>query len=107
MPMTEGDRAKLQGMMSAKSSEERDNPGFTERMLSTIYDIAVEHAELHIDLFADAEKPQHPNCLGSVWTKAIKLGWIEPTGEWRKSTVDSIKHARKYPIYRSNVFRAA
>lgn len=101
---TDGDALKISGMIRAGTAEERDNPGFTERMLATIYEAASKNRELHIDLFAKVEKPKHPNCLGSIWAKAVRLGWIEPTGEWRKSTMEAIKHARKYPLYRSLVY---
>lgn len=103
--MNDGELLKVRGMIRAKCAEEEDNPGFTERALCAIHDVAINNAEVHIDTLSRSfqEQAVHVNCWGSIWRKAQVLGWIVPTGEWRKAEVVAIKHARRYPIYKSLV----
>lgn len=44
-------------------------------------------------------QPAHPNAWGSLTNRLIRLGVIEPTGEFRQS-VGRSKHAHNYRVYR-------
>lgn len=52
------------------------------------------------------DDPEHFNCWGSVWMRAIKVGVIERTNETRHSAIPAL-HKHRYPIYRSNLYRGA
>lgn len=107
--MTPGEHDASVGIARAKSAEDKVNPGFTQRALTAIHVAAQLKSEVHIDdlcrLFN--EQAIHVNVWGSIWRTARKLGFIEPTGEWRKARELRIKHARKYPVYKSLIFKEA
>jgi hypothetical protein len=102
--MDAGQLAALRGMNLATGAEERDNPGFVERALNAIIAVAERQSTVHIDDLAEFhsnDPPIHNNCWGHIWIKARKLGIIVPTGEWKRASKRTIKHARCYPVYAS------
>lgn len=106
--MNQGDWNRVQGMLSASSAEERDNPGFVARALDAIWYAATSNKFVHVDTVAAIfpERPLHPNAWGSIWTKAVKLGWIERTSFSHKAAIDAGKHAHIYPVYVSRIANA-
>lgn len=54
--------------------------------------------DIRIRLTAAGIKPHHHNAWGSLINEAIKLGILQPTGEYRHMRVKS-SHARRTPVY--------
>lgn len=94
------------GMRLAAEAQEYTAPGFAEAAYAAILALARRQPEVHIDDFLRVctARPHHPNVGGSIWRRAIANGVIEKTGRTRPCTVDPIKNAHDYPLYRSLIF---
>lgn len=79
---------------------------FAWRAYSAIEALAAQQPSLHIDdvLRQGVAEPPHPNAWGAVWMRAIRAGLIERTADTRPSA-DRKKHAHRYPVYRSLIWR--
>lgn len=93
------------GMERASSHAQQ----FSWRAYSAIEALAHNQPSVHIDdvLRQGVAPPPHPNAWGAVWLRAIKLGLIERTNETAPCTLDAKKHAHRYPVYRSKVWKGA
>jgi hypothetical protein len=97
--------ARDRGMRLAADAEDRSNPGFSEAALAVIRAVAGRQEFVHVDDILPAGlRPDHPNCWGAVWLRAIRQGIIERTGTIRQCRSDAGKHAHSYPVYRSRIY---
>mgnify|MGYP001579306663 CR=1 FL=1 len=73
-----------------------------DRALNAIKTVANNQSTVHVDdvLAIFNEPPFHPNHWGVVWKVAIKENIIQPTSEYKHSTVP-IKHKRRVRVYAS------
>jgi len=55
------------------------------------------------DLWDVIERPREPRASGAVFRRAIKAGWIEPTGRLVKSR-NHLQHGNKISEYRSLIY---
>jgi hypothetical protein len=101
--MTEGDRLRDDGMARATDAE---SAPFKVLAYNAIISVAHRKGTVHVDdvLAVCTAKATHPNCWGSIWSKAKRNGVIELTSETRKCDSDSGKHSHVYPVYRSLIF---
>jgi hypothetical protein len=94
------------GMGLAADAQDRARPAFREIALSAIKRIASRQSTVHVnDLFNEiVERPEHPNCMGSIWKEAAHNDWIIMTDQTRQC-VDPRKHRHRSPVYRSLIYR--
>lgn len=78
---------------------------WSELAYLALVDVARVKSELHTDDLASFFlTPPSPNAWGAIWMRAIRNRVIEKTGRYRPS-IQKIKHAHEYPIYRSLIAR--
>ncbi len=83
-------------------------PEFGARALAALERIARRQLHVHIDdLLCELgdDRPASPNAMGSVWTRAIRAGFIQRSNQIRPCTTDPLKRAHLYPVYFSLIFR--
>src|SRR5262245_25203965 len=100
----EGVRGRDAGMELAADAE---GPDFAFAAFDAICRVAARQELLFVDdiLSECAIRPQHHNAWGAVWMRAIREKIIENIGITKHSS-DPLKHAHRYPIYRSLIYRA-
>lgn len=102
-----GIAARDRGMARASDNAERSDPGFGEKAVNVLRDLATKQDTVHIDDFLRATdlRPSSPNAMGAVWVSAIKRGIIKHSGRVKNCVSDDKKHRHKYPIYDSMIFK--
>ncbi len=84
------------------------SPRFADAAYAAIERIARRQLVLFTDDLTDelhGLKPNHPNCYGSIWMRAVRNRLIQRTKETRMSR-DPKKHGHQQPIYFSLIFRS-
>ena len=107
MQMSIGEKLRDEGMQHAEDAQARDSAGWSERALDAVRKVATWQALLDSDDVRKAftEQPKHPNAWGSVWSKAVRRGWIEEAvGEPRRASTSARQHAHKLTPYRSLIW---
>lgn len=96
---------KQRGMSLADAAQDFARPNFRTAALNAIRVVALRQEFVHVDdvLNEIIERPEHPNCWGSIWTQAAKNDWIVMTDRTRQSA-DPRKHRHRSPVYRSLIF---
>jgi hypothetical protein len=89
-------------------------PKWTELAYMVIESTAKKNSTVHVDdvakqaVLMKLPVPEKSNAWGSVWTKAIRNGLIQRSGNMRAAGQNfpehAHKHARLYPVYDSLVF---
>lgn len=102
-----------------KIGEARKQAGQARVMISTgdnwrddalrvVHDVAVKEDYLTMadvrrhGIVVGLSEPSHPNAWGALFRSAAKEGWIEPTDEFKKSSIVSA-HARMVRVWRSKI----
>jgi hypothetical protein len=97
--LEKGRHGRDAGMELAGDAEGEE---FSRAAFEAICRVASRQATLFVDdvLLECSLRPRHFNAWGGVWMRAIRRKIIVNTGTTRQSH-DPLKHAHRYPIYRS------
>ena len=96
--MTDGESLKRDGMAAVMAATPADwKPGATAVLGTMKGEFTGEDVRLACRGLGIL--PHHPNAWGAFINGAIRSGWIEPTGAYRKPR-DRRSHARMIQVYR-------
>jgi hypothetical protein len=95
------------GMARALRAE---NEAKKEKAMELLKIVCQRHPFVHTDLWHQAAHEDgfmfNHKAIGSIWSKAIRRGWIVATKETRK-TKRKRANARDCPVYRSCLYQAS
>lgn len=113
MPAT-AEQLRDAGINLAITAQENHTPGWADEAYAAISRVALRQPTVHVDDVAREVEgvlpaPHHANAWGGVWRRAILRGIIRRTGDVMPAgstyPAHAHKHARAYPVYRSEIFR--
>lgn len=84
---------------------EAETDEWKDRAYAAIVSVARSKLTVHVDDVCEvfAEEPEHANCWGSIWRRAVNAGILRPFGNFKPCSSPR-KHARMAPVYQSLIW---